>query len=33
MEAFILFIGFLSVIYQQDRLYKHLKERDNNYNL
>ena len=31
MIAFAIFIGFLCVIYQQDRLYKYLKEKDNKY--
>ena len=31
MIVFTLFIGFLCLIYQQDRLYKYLKDRDNNY--
>ena len=31
MIVFTLFIGFLCLIYQQDRLYKYLKDKDNNY--
>ena len=31
MNTLILFIGFLCVIYQLDRLYKYLKDETNNY--